>query len=129
LWAHQATRELRYVRVTHEIVDQHAEYLASGRGLIIGDFNSNTIWDASHPGRNHSMLVDKLNRLGLDSIFHRQEGTAHGSELGRRDRAEDLTFPIRGWHPSGAVPAGPSQSSVVFSRGEGMILANAFFAL
>jgi hypothetical protein len=34
----------------------HADYLGSGRGLIIGDFNSNTVWDSSHPGRNHSML-------------------------------------------------------------------------
>jgi endonuclease/exonuclease/phosphatase family metal-dependent hydrolase len=50
-------------------------------GLIIGDFNSNTIWDGYHPGRNHSMLVDKLSSLGLESIFHHQESTAHGSEL------------------------------------------------
>jgi exonuclease III len=81
LWAHQASRELRYVRVTHEIVDRHADYLAGGRGLIVGDFNSNTIWDREHPGRNHSMLVDKLGGLGLDSVFHRQEQTAHGNEL------------------------------------------------
>lgn len=81
LWAHQLTRELRYVRVTHEIVDRHPGYLGSGRGLIIGDFNSNTIWDRAHPGRNHSMLVDKLAGLGLDSVFHRQEKAAHGSEL------------------------------------------------
>ena len=81
LWAHQATRELRYVRVTHEIVDRHADYLSGGRGLIVGDFNSNTIWDREHPGRNHSMLVDKLSGLGLDSVFHRQEQTTHGSEL------------------------------------------------
>lgn len=80
LWAHQLTRDLRYVRVTHEIADRHAGFLGSDRGLIIGDFNSNTIWDSHHPGRNHSMLVDKLGGLGLDSVFHRQERIAHGGE-------------------------------------------------
>jgi hypothetical protein len=80
LWAHQLTTNLRYVRVTHEIADRHAGFLGSDRGLIIGDFNSNTVWDSHHPGRNHSMLVDKLGGLGLDSVFHRQERVAHGGE-------------------------------------------------
>ncbi|WP_306925297.1 endonuclease/exonuclease/phosphatase family protein [Arthrobacter globiformis] len=81
LWAHQLTGELRYVRITHEIVDRHAGFLGSGRALIAGDFNSNTIWDREHPGRNHSMLVDKLAGLGLESVFHRQESADHGSEM------------------------------------------------
>lgn len=80
LWAHQLTRELRYVRVTHEIVDRYAGFLGTGRALIIGDFNSNSVWDSHHPGRNHSLLVDKLSRIGLDSVFHRQDATAHGRE-------------------------------------------------
>lgn len=91
LWAHQLTRELLYVRITHEIVDRHAGFLGTGRGLIIGDFHSNTIWDGYHPGRNHSMLVDKLRGLGLDSVFHRQHETAHGSE-------QVNTF-FRNWKP------------------------------
>jgi hypothetical protein len=80
LWAHKLTRELRYVRVTHEIVDRHTRFLGTGRGMLVGDFNSNTIWDAEHRGRNHSMLVDKLSGIGMDSIFHRQNETDHGSE-------------------------------------------------
>lgn len=34
LWAHQANRELRYVRVTHEIVDRHASFLAQGLSSV-----------------------------------------------------------------------------------------------
>ncbi len=80
LWAHKLTQDQRYVRITHQIADTHSQYLGSGRGLILGDFNSNTVWDRGHPGRNHSMLVDKLEKLGLDSVFHRQEGCPQGEE-------------------------------------------------
>lgn len=80
LWAHQLDRELRYVRVTHEIADRHAAFLSSGNALLIGDFNSNTVWDKSHPGRNHSMLVEKLSGLGLSSVSHRARAQGQGEE-------------------------------------------------
>ena len=48
--------------------------------MLIGDFNSNTIWDSEHPGRNHSLLVNKLHELGLQSVHHQSEGIAHGAE-------------------------------------------------
>lgn len=80
LWAHQLDRELRYVRVTHEIADRHAAFLSSGNALLIGDFNSNTVWDKSHPGRNHSMLVEKLSGLGLSSVYHRAGAQGQGQE-------------------------------------------------
>ncbi|GAA2173538.1 endonuclease/exonuclease/phosphatase family protein [Arthrobacter parietis] len=80
LWAHVHTRQLRYVRVTHEIVDRHQEFLRHPRSLLTGDFNSSALWDKLHPSRNHSMLVDKLEHLGLDSVYHRQESLAQGGE-------------------------------------------------
>ncbi|WP_343998353.1 endonuclease/exonuclease/phosphatase family protein [Pseudarthrobacter sulfonivorans] len=81
LWAHVRDKDLKYVRVTHEVVDRHADFLSSAPSLLIGDFNSNTIWDREHPGRNHSLLVDKLHGLGLRSVHHRTEGIAHGVEI------------------------------------------------
>lgn len=80
LWAHQLNRELKYVRVTHEIVDRHAAFLTANTALLMGDFNSNTIWDQVHPGRNHSMLVEKLGGLGLSSVYHRDGGKDQGAE-------------------------------------------------
>ena len=80
LWAHQLNRDLRYVRVTHEIVDGHAGFLSGEKALLMGDFNSNTVWDRVHPGRNHSMLVHKLAGLGLSSVYHRDEALDHGAE-------------------------------------------------
>lgn len=80
LWAHARDKELKYVRVTHEIVKRHADFLTSAPSLITGDFNSNTLWDREHPGRNHSMLVQRLEGLGLQSVYHRANGDAHGAE-------------------------------------------------
>jgi hypothetical protein len=80
LWAHVRDKDLKYVRVTHEIVRRHADFLISAPSLIIGDFNSNTAWDRDHPGRNHSMLVENLHALGLQSVYHETEGVAHGGE-------------------------------------------------
>lgn len=80
LWAHVRDKDLKYVRVTHEVVDQHAAFLASGPSLLVGDFNSNTVWDSAHPGLNHSMLVYKLHGLSLRSVHHNAERLAHGAE-------------------------------------------------
>lgn len=91
LWAHQFDRDLKYVRVTHKIVDRHVGFLGTGRAMIVGDFNSNTVWDSEHRGRNHSMLVEKLAGIGLDSIYHRQHQVPQGSEEAR-------TF-FHNWNP------------------------------
>ncbi|MCB5292110.1 hypothetical protein BJQ90_01543 [Arthrobacter sp. SO3] len=80
LWAHQLNRELRYVRVTHQIVDRHSGFLSGETALLMGDFNSNSVWDKHHPGRNHSMLVEKLGGLGLSSVYHRTGVTGEGAE-------------------------------------------------
>ena len=80
LWAHVRDKDLKYVRVTHEVVDRHADFLTSGPSLLIGDFNSNTVWDKAHPGRNHSLLVEKLHGLGLRSVHRHSEGISHGAE-------------------------------------------------
>lgn len=83
LWAHVRDKDLKYVRVAHEVVDRHADFLASGPSLLVGDFNSNTVWDKVHPGRNHSMLVSKLHELGLQSVYHRAGSVAHGAETAK----------------------------------------------
>src|SRR5512147_2277805 len=39
----------RYVRGTHRAVDSFKRLLGSGPSVLLGDFNSNSIWDREHP--------------------------------------------------------------------------------
>ena len=48
--------------------------------VIIGDFNSNVIWDRSHGSRNHSEVVKQLETKGLISVYHYITGVLQGEE-------------------------------------------------
>ncbi len=51
--------------------------------IIIGDFNSNTIWDKGHGKRNHSAVVKQLSSLGLCSAYHHVAGEEQGQETAK----------------------------------------------
>lgn len=80
IWSHVKNGRERYVTLTHQAIDHYRTFLAEGLSIITGDFNSNSIWDASHPGRSHSDLVEKLEQLNLRSVYHYQTKEAQGSE-------------------------------------------------
>ena len=48
--------------------------------LIIGDFNSNAIWDKDHGKRNHSAAVAELKSKNLISAYHHVTGEEQGNE-------------------------------------------------
>lgn len=48
--------------------------------ILIGDFNSNQIWDNSYGDRNHSKTVSELNGAGLVSAYHFITGEKQGKE-------------------------------------------------
>lgn len=48
---------------------------------MLGDFNSNAIWNKEHPvGLNHAAMVERLRQLGLVSAYHQHRGIDHGTE-------------------------------------------------
>ena len=50
--------------------------------VLIGDLNSNAIWDATHrEGLSHSAFVELAAQSGLVSTYHSFHGEAHGKEL------------------------------------------------
>ena len=48
--------------------------------IIMGDFNSNAIWDKKHNSRTHSAVVSELAEKGLVSAYHFTFDELHGEE-------------------------------------------------
>ncbi|HWS83089.1 MAG TPA: hypothetical protein VN207_02395 [Ktedonobacteraceae bacterium] len=80
IWAHKKNQEERYVRITNKAVDYYKSFLEKHASIVIGDFNSNTIWDKEHLGQSHSNLVKQLEHLHLRSIYHYQTQEKQGDE-------------------------------------------------
>lgn len=71
----------RYVRGVHRAVDACKRLFEGGPTVMLGDFNSNTVWDREHPAdRSHSALVAKLAGHGLTSSYHAHYREPHGGE-------------------------------------------------
>ncbi|MEJ7837367.1 MAG: endonuclease/exonuclease/phosphatase family protein [Thermomicrobiales bacterium] len=70
----------RYVRLIHEAIDHYDTFLQHPRTILIGDFNSNAIFDGKHRLKSHSLMVDRLHTLGISSLYHQQTGEAQGKE-------------------------------------------------
>lgn len=62
----------------HEAMDA-LEHILGPRTVLIGDFNSNAIWDKDRT-RNHSVLVQRLDALGIRSAYHERTAEQQGSE-------------------------------------------------
>ena len=83
---------LRYVRAATSAVEAYADLFKSERVVLLGDFNSNAIWDKEHPKHlNHSSLVERLAEHGLVSAYHHAHGMPHGKE-------EESTFHLYRHH-------------------------------
>ena len=70
-----------YVEAVVRAADLYRALFESGPTVLIGDLNSNAIWDTLHSkDQNHSALIRLLSQLGLVSAYHFFFGEAQGLE-------------------------------------------------
>jgi hypothetical protein len=74
-------QKYRYVMGVVKAIQTYRSLFESSPTVLIGDLNSNAIWDSLHPeGLNHSALINLLSELGLVSSYHHFYGEAQGLE-------------------------------------------------
>jgi hypothetical protein len=58
----------------------YEQTITSTKTMLVGDFNSNTIWDKKHRHGTHSEMVDELKAKGIVSAYHHHFTQEHGKE-------------------------------------------------
>jgi endonuclease/exonuclease/phosphatase family metal-dependent hydrolase len=62
-------------------LDVSRHLFEAGPNVMLGDFNSHSLWDKNYPKEeNHSALLQRLEALGLTSAYHHYHAEPHGSE-------------------------------------------------
>ncbi|MEX6689815.1 hypothetical protein QTN47_20075 [Danxiaibacter flavus] len=81
IWANNpADPDGHYVTQVWKALHHYQNAIRSKRTILIGDFNSNTIWDK--PGRegNHSTVVKQLEKKKIYSVYHTHFNQIQGKE-------------------------------------------------
>ena len=70
-----------YITQIWKAIHYYDKLLNGQRTILIGDFNSNTIWDKPHREGNHSTVVEKLQAKNIHSTYHKFYGQTQGKEM------------------------------------------------
>lgn len=77
IWANNPKdKDGAYITQVWKAIHHYEEIISNSRTILIGDFNSNVIWDKPKRIGNHSHLVEKLKSKQISSsyhLFHKQE--------------------------------------------------------
>jgi exodeoxyribonuclease-3 len=81
IWANNPQdKGFEYVGQIWKALNFYEELLKKKRTMLIGDFNSNAIWDKPRREGNHSTVVDLLARKGIQSTYHKFFDQKQGQE-------------------------------------------------
>jgi len=81
VWANNpADPDGQYVEQVWKAINHYDKKLKNKQTLLIGDFNSNTIWDRKYRTGNHSHVVKRLEEKGIFSCYHLLHQQIQGKE-------------------------------------------------
>ncbi len=81
IWAHNpADADGQYIEQVWKAINYYDALLSTQDAILIGDFNSNTIWDKKHRPANHSNVVKYLEAKNIHSTYHNHFKEAQGME-------------------------------------------------
>lgn len=81
VWTKQANSpNFAYIGQLWKFLQQHKNFLQHPEAMLIGDLNSNAIWDEWDRWWNHSDVVRELAAIGLQSCYHQHFVEPHGGE-------------------------------------------------
>ena len=89
----------QYITQVWKAIHQYDTLITGKQTILIGDFNSNTIWDRPRREGNHSTVVGRLEAKGIYSVYHRHFCQTQGSEqhptlylYRRKDRSYHIDY-------------------------------------
>ena len=72
IWANNPDdKPNQYVGQVWKAINFYSKQIRNKKTILVGDFNSNTIWDKPRREGNHSTVVDFLERKGIHSTYHK----------------------------------------------------------
>ena len=70
----------QYVEQVWKAIHHYKRKIRKQQTILIGDFNSNTIWDRKYRIGNHSHVVSQLAKKEIHSCYHFHQNQEHGKE-------------------------------------------------
>lgn len=81
IWANNPSdSDGQYIEQVWKAIHHYNNHLINKRTMLVGDFNSNTIWDRKHRAGNHSNVVKFLEDKGIYSSYHLYHKQIQGKE-------------------------------------------------
>lgn len=81
VWTKSSTsHDYRYIGQMWKYLQLHRGALGTFPTIVVGDLNSNSVWDSQHSMASHSMVVKELSDIGMESAYHKVTGASQGKE-------------------------------------------------
>lgn len=72
--------DYRYIGQVWKAIQYYKEILKTGNVILIGDFNSNVIWDGLKRKVNHSKVLEEFSAINIFSAYHKHLNQIPGKE-------------------------------------------------